>query len=52
MNSISMQISDPSLSTAENFLRMLRPDSSYTEIEAKALDAALILHMEHDSIKF
>lgn len=26
---------------------MLRPDSSYTEIEAKALDAALILHMEH-----
>ena len=38
---------DPSLSTAENFLRMLRPDSSYTEIEAKALDAALILHMEH-----
>jgi len=38
---------DPQLSTAENFLRMLRPDSSYTEIEAKALDAALILHMEH-----
>ena len=38
---------DPSLSTAENFLRMLRPDSGYTETEAKALDAALILHMEH-----
>ena len=38
---------DPSLSTAENFLRMLRPDSSYTELEARALDAALILHMEH-----
>ena len=38
---------DPELSTAENFLRMLRPDSSYTEIEAKALDTALILHMEH-----
>lgn len=38
---------DPSLSTAENFLRMLRPDSSYTKIEAKALDIALILHMEH-----
>ncbi len=38
---------DPSLSTAENFLRMLRPDSKFTEIEAKALDTALILHMEH-----
>ena len=38
---------DPALSTAENFLRMLRPDSQYTEIEAKALDTALILHMEH-----
>ena len=38
---------DPSLSTAENFLRLLRPDASYSEIEAKALDTALILHMEH-----
>ncbi|MBQ3281247.1 MAG: citrate/2-methylcitrate synthase [Eubacterium sp.] len=38
---------DPSLSTAENFLRMLRPDSRYTELEAKALDTCLILHMEH-----
>jgi citrate synthase len=38
---------DPSLSMAENILRMLRPDSSYTELEARALDAALILHMEH-----
>ena len=38
---------DPELSTAENFLRMLRPDSKFTEIEAKALDTALILHMEH-----
>ena len=38
---------DPELSTAENFLRMLRADASYTEIEAKALDTALILHMEH-----
>ncbi|MBR3146911.1 MAG: citrate/2-methylcitrate synthase [Eubacterium sp.] len=38
---------DPALSTAENFLRLLRPDASYSEIEAKALDTALILHMEH-----
>ncbi len=38
---------DPSLSTAENFLRMLRPDNSYTKLEAKVLDVALMLHMEH-----
>ncbi len=38
---------DPSLSTAENILMMLRPDKSYTETEAKVLDTALILHMEH-----
>lgn len=38
---------DPSLSTAENFLMMLRPDKQYTEIEARILDIALILHMEH-----
>lgn len=38
---------DPKLSTAENFLRLLRPDASYTELEAKVLDVALILHMEH-----
>lgn len=38
---------DPKLSTAENILRMLRPDKSYTPTEAKVLDAALVLHMEH-----
>lgn len=38
---------DPSLSTAENILMMLRHDKSYTELEAKILDIALILHMEH-----
>lgn len=38
---------DPSLSTAENLLMMLRPDQKYTEVEAKTLDTALILHMEH-----
>ena len=38
---------NPKLSTAENFLMMLRPDKSYTEIEAKVLDVALMLHMEH-----
>lgn len=37
----------PELSAAENFLYMLRPDGKYTELEAKVLDTALILHMEH-----
>jgi len=38
---------DPELSTAENLLLMLRPDQNYSDIEAKVLDTALILHMEH-----
>lgn len=37
----------PDLSTAENILHILRPDSAYTPLEAKILDIALILHMEH-----
>lgn len=37
----------PELSTAENLLRMLRPDGQYTALEAKVLDIALLLHMEH-----
>ncbi len=38
---------DKSLSTAENFLRMIRPDNTYTQLEARVLDIAMILHMEH-----
>ena len=38
---------DPQCSTAENILRMLRPDGKYTELEAKVLDVALVLHAEH-----
>lgn len=38
---------DPALSTAENLLMMLREDKKYTPMEAKVLDTALILHMEH-----
>lgn len=37
----------PGLSTAENFLRMLRPDTKYTDLEAHVLDIVLMLHMEH-----
>nr|MDE7308600.1 citrate/2-methylcitrate synthase [Lachnospiraceae bacterium] len=38
---------DKDCSTAENILRMLRPDGQYTELEAKVLDVALVLHAEH-----
>ncbi len=37
----------PSLSTAENFLRLIRSDTEYTRLEAETLDLALILHAEH-----
>lgn len=37
----------PNLSTAENILYILRPDSKYTELEARILDIALVLHAEH-----
>ena len=36
-----------SLSTAENLLYTLRPDSKYTELEARILDIALVIHAEH-----
>ncbi|MDR0863211.1 MAG: citrate/2-methylcitrate synthase [Oscillospiraceae bacterium] len=38
---------DPALSTAENLLYVLRPDQQYTELEARVLDLALVLHAEH-----
>jgi citrate synthase len=37
----------PELSTAENILHILRPDSQYTDLEAKILDIALVIHAEH-----
>lgn len=37
----------PGLSTAENLLHLLRPDSKYTTLEARILDIALVLHAEH-----
>ena len=36
-----------SCSLAENILLMLRPDGKYTELEAKVLNIALVLHAEH-----
>lgn len=46
-NSLYIHSPAPELSTAENILRLLRPDSNYTELEAKLLDIALVLHAEH-----
>ena len=45
----SLHINNPKeeLSTAENFLRMLRADKAYTDEEAKLLDLALVIHAEH-----
>ncbi len=45
----SLYIHRPSskLGTAENILRLLRPDKKYSKLEARVLDLALVLHMEH-----
>lgn len=45
--SLFIHTPQPNLSTAENILYLLRPDSQYTELEAKILDIALVLHAEH-----
>ncbi|MGL4735852.1 MAG: citrate/2-methylcitrate synthase [Cellulosilyticaceae bacterium] len=46
-NSLYIHSPRPDLTTAENILYMLRPDSKYTQLEATLLDLALILHAEH-----
>lgn len=46
-NSLFIHSPQPELSTAENILHLLRPDSKYTPLEAKILDIALVLHAEH-----
>ena len=46
-NSLIIHTPRADLSTAENILYMLRPDSKYTDLEARILDIALVLHAEH-----
>jgi len=46
-NSLYIHIPQANLSTAENILYMIRPDSKYTRSEAELLDLALVLHAEH-----
>ncbi|MBN2612687.1 MAG: citrate/2-methylcitrate synthase [Bacteroidales bacterium] len=38
---------EKAIGIAENFLRMIRPNKKYTELEARTLDISLILHAEH-----
>ena len=37
----------PGYGTAENILHMLRPDNSFTRLEAEVLDIALVVHADH-----
>ena len=46
-NSLYIHRAEPTMSTAEVILSLLRPDRKYTDLEAKVLDMALVLHMEH-----
>ncbi|SHF20164.1 citrate synthase [Mariniphaga anaerophila] len=44
---LSIRHPNPDLSTAENFLMMMKGEGKYTRLEADILDLALILHAEH-----
>jgi len=45
--SLYIHVPQKNLSTAENFLYMIRPDNKYTKEEADILDLCLVLHAEH-----
>lgn len=45
--SLFVHAPNPELSTAENILYMLRPDHTFTELEAQVLDLALVVHADH-----
>lgn len=45
--SLNIHLPDTKLSTAENILHLLRGEGNYTDVEAKILDLALVLHAEH-----
>ena len=44
---LSIRHPNPTLSTAENFLLMMKGEGKYTQLEADILDLALILHADH-----
>jgi citrate synthase len=45
--SLIIHAQKPEMSSAENFLHMIRPSGEYTALEAELLDLALVLHAEH-----
>lgn len=45
--SLFIHLPKPEYSTAQNILHLLREDGQFTDIEAKILDLALVLHAEH-----
>ena len=45
--SLLLRYPDPTKSTAENFLSLIREDGRYSQLEAETLDLALIIHAEH-----
>ena len=45
--SLYIHLPKPQYSTAENLLHLLRDDGAFTDLEAKILDLALVLHAEH-----
>lgn len=46
-DTLVIRLPNKDMSIAENILQMLRPDGEFTELEAKVLDVALVLHAEH-----
>ena len=44
---LNLHMPHDDLSTAQNFLRVLRSDTKYTEEEARLLDLCMIIHAEH-----
>ncbi|MEA4888404.1 MAG: citrate/2-methylcitrate synthase [Clostridiaceae bacterium] len=45
--SLYLRAPNPAYNTAQNILHMIRPDGQFTELEARILDLALVLHAEH-----
>ena len=45
--SLNLHMPKDEMSTAQNFLRLMRSSKQYTEEEARLLDLCLILHAEH-----
>jgi citrate synthase len=45
--SLFLHAPDPTFNTAQNILHMIRPDGQFSELEARILDLALVLHAEH-----